>query len=292
MQVVLHAGVHYTDNGKLLKALRKNIEFLNIHGVSLPKPRSYKNPIRDMFMNARAIAFDETTRQKLLSGMIDTSVEEPKRLVMSNSNFFCVPRLAIRDNIFYPQAADRLLDFRNLFHSDEIEIFIAIRNPATLLPALKAATPNRRDTEMTDGLVPMALRWSEMIQRIRESVPNAILKVWCNEDTPMIWGQLLHELSGLKETPLKGSYDLLCEILSPEGFDRFATYMENNAGMTEVQKRRVIAAFMDKFALEGEVEEELDFDGWSEEYIETLTDIYDEDVYNISSIPGVTLITP
>ncbi len=293
MQLVLHTGAHYTDEDKLLKSLGKNREFLSSRGVSLPKPRSYRKSIRDFLNNARTTVFDEAARNTILSGMIDTSVDEPDRVIVSNSNFFCVPRLAIRDNLYYPQAAERLQDFCNLFHGDEIEVFMAIRNPATFLPALKASTPDRSDAEMTDGLTPTALRWSELIQRMREGAPNVSLTVWCNEDTPMIWEQLLRELSGLEATPpLEGGNDLLHEIMSPEGLDRFAAYMDKHPGMTEIQKRRVIAAFMDKFALEDEIEEELDFNDWTEEYIDTLTDIYDEDVYHISRIPGVTLITP
>ncbi|WP_372887274.1 hypothetical protein [Shimia sp.] len=293
MQIALHTGAHYTDDDKLLKSLGKNRDFLAERGISLPKPRSYRKTIRDHLNAARAAGPQDGARDAVLAGMIDNSVEAPDRLVLSNSNFFCVPRLAIRDNIYYPQADERLQDFCNLFPGDEIEVFMAIRNPATFLPALNAATPERSDAEMTLGLEPTALRWSELVHRMRLGAPNVALTVWCNEDTPMIWEQLMRELSGIEATaPMAGGDDLLHEIMSPEGLERFDSYMGNHPGMTEMQKRRVIAAFMDKFALEDEVEEELDFNGWTEDYIDVLTEIYDEDVYDISRIPGVTLITP
>lgn len=293
MHIALHAGAHYTDDDKLLKSLGKNREFLSSHRISLPKPRSYRKTIRDILNTARATGLGSEARSSILSGMIDASVSDPERIVLSNSNFFCVPRLAVRDNIYYPQADERLQDFCSLFPDDEIEVFLAIRNPATFLPALNAATPERSDAEMTEGLEPTALRWSELVRRLHQGAPNAALTVWCNEDTPMIWEQLLRELSGVAATePMQGGDDLLHEIMSPEGLERFASYMGNHPGMTELQKRRVVAAFLDKFALEDEVEEELDFDGWTEDYIETLTEIYDEDVYEISRIPGVRLVAP
>ena len=62
--------------------------------------------------------------------------------------------------------------------------------------------------------------------------------------------------------------------------------------MSEIQKRRVIAAFLDKFAQEDAIEEELDMPGWSEELIDQLTEIYDDDLYAIQRIPGINLITP
>ena len=80
--------------------------------------------------------------------------------------------------------------------------------------------------------------------------------------------------------------------MSPEGLARFDAYLASHPGLTEVQKRRVIAAFLDKFALEDELEEELDLPGWTEDLVEALTEAYDEDVFQIERIPGVTLVTP
>ena len=44
--------------------------------------------------------------------------------------------------------------------------------------------------------------------------------------------------------------------MSKEGMQRFAAYLKSHPDMTEIQKRRVISAFLDKFALEEEIEEE------------------------------------
>ena len=137
------------------------------------------------------------------------------------------------------------------------------------------------------------MRWSEMITRVRAAIPDIPITVWCNEDTPLIWGQILREMAGVEATEhLIGEHALLREIMSREGFKRFETYLTENPGMTEIQKRRVITAFLDKFAQEDAIEEELDLPGWTEELIDELSDLYDEDVYTIGRIPGVTLITP
>ncbi|WP_299354691.1 hypothetical protein [uncultured Shimia sp.] len=292
MQIVLHIGAHFTDEGKLLKSLGKNREHFSEHGISLPKPRSYRTNIRKTLNDVHSVRNSEA-REAILLGMIDESVDSPDRVILSNDNFICVPRMAVRLNLYYPNADERLADLCNLFHGDDIEIFMSIRNPATYLPALLAGIPEENSEELTEGLVATALRWSETIRRIRKALPNVSLTVWCNEDTPIIWEELLREMSGLEATqPLAGGDDLLNEIMSPEGMDRYADYLEKHPDLNQMQKRRVIAAFLDKFALDEEVEEELDFPGWTDEFIEALTDIYDEDVYEISRIPGVTLITP
>ena len=73
---------------------------------------------------------------------------------------------------------------------------------------------------------------------------------------------------------------------------RLRSYMTAHGELGEMQKRRVYAAFLDKFALEDALEEELDLDGWTDELVEDLTEIYDEDMYHLQRIPGVTLIAP
>jgi hypothetical protein len=54
----------------------------------------------------------------------------------------------------------------------------------------------------------------------------------------------------------------------------------------------VIAAFLEKFALPEEIEEEIDMPGWTDDLVEELTAAYDEDMHTIKRIPGVQIISP
>ncbi len=80
--------------------------------------------------------------------------------------------------------------------------------------------------------------------------------------------------------------------MSKEGMQRFAAYLKSHPDMTEIQKRRVISAFLDKFALEEEIEVELDLAGWTKDLMDDMTDVYDEDMLEVQRIPGITLIAP
>ena len=292
MQIVLHTGLHFTDEGKLLGSLAKNREVLAERGISLPKPSSYRNQLRDI-LNDGDLVHGPETRDGFVLGLKDKHVDSPDRVVLSNDNFFGVPRLALRQNTYYPGAEGKLQDFCNLFHGCDIELCVSVRNTASFVPALLSSVPEDSAGTMLDGLVPTALRWSDLIRRLRDAAPNVSLTVWCNEDTPIIWEQLLRELAGIEPTlKLEGSDDLLREIMSAEGLKRFSEYLAKHPNMTEMQKRRVIAAFLDKFVLEHELEEELEVPGWNEEYIDALTELYDEDVYEISRIPSINLVTP
>ncbi|MBO9477243.1 hypothetical protein J7382_06835 [Shimia sp. R11_0] len=291
MQIVLHAGAHFTDDGKLLGSLAQNTELMAQHGIALPPPSTYRRQIRDTLGQMSNAIMATDYKGAVMGGMIGDAT--PDRMVLSNDNFFGVPRRAIKNNLLFPTAGDRLRGLCSLFYGEDIEVFLALRNPATFLPALVDASPNHAIEEVTDNCDPTMLRWSELILRIREAVPHVPITVWCNEDTPLIWEEVMREMAGLDHNiPMAGSTDLLREIMSKEGMARLEAFLAEHQGVTEIQKRRVIAAFLDKFALEDQIEEELDLPGWTATMVDQITDAYDEDVFQIERIPGVTLITP
>jgi len=84
----------------------------------------------------------------------------------------------------------------------------------------------------------------------------------------------------------------LSGIMSKEGMKRFRAYLHRHPDMTEIQKRRVVAAFIDKFALEGALEQELDLPGWNEALINNMSDLYEEDSYKLERMPSINMITP
>ena len=73
---------------------------------------------------------------------------------------------------------------------------------------------------------------------------------------------------------------------------RFRAFLKENPTITESQKRRVMMAFLDKYALDEAMEEELDLDGWDGPYVDMLTELYEDDLEVISRMEGVRLLTP
>ena len=293
MQIILHAGAHCTDEDKLLRSAFKNSTDLRGDGVLLPKPSAYRK-LLSATMNALNEADPSAdARNGFLDAVLGQGYEDPERIVLSSESFFTVPKLSLGANVIYPKAGERMRNLQRLFRGDQIELKLGIRNPATWLPAVFAATPHEYFSDFLAGCDAQYLRWSDVVLRIKDASPSVPVTVWCNEDTPLIWGQILREILGLEPAvKLKGAFDLLGEIMSDEGMKRFRAYLQTHPEMTEVQKRRVMVAFLDKFALEDEVEEELDLPGWTEDYVDQMSNAYDEDVYYLSRIPGVTVIQP
>lgn len=291
MQVVIHAGAHFTDEDRLITCLLNNTPLLQEAGTDVPNPQSYRKLLRDILQEAIKSGITAEARDIFLSAV--NHDESADRLVLSNPGFFGTPKMAVGQGQIYPAAELRLKAMQQLFPRDNIELFIAIRNPATFLPALFAKTPVKRMDDFLNGVPPGDFRWSSTIARIRATHPEMPITVWCNEDTPLTWGQIVREMAGLDPTvAFEGEFTLLNDIMTPIGLKRFETYLESHPGMTEVQKRRVIAAFLDKFVDEGKIEEELDLPGWTEAMVEHMSDLYDEDVFEVERVQGVNMITP
>lgn len=291
MQLVLHTGAHYTEQDRIAQSLMRNAGFLASRETLIPEPDSYRGIMRDTLNSMHRAPLEEDARSVLLDVMVPA--EQPKRLILSDPNFFRTAGTAVQKGVFYPAAAQRMSYMAQLFHEDQIEIFMTIRNPAAVLPIFKSVSTHPRDATFWGGRDAREMRWSDTLAEIRTSVPEIPITVWCNEDMPLIWGQVIREIAGLEpETKINGGFDLLYTIMSKEGMQRFRAYLNSHPEMSELQKRRVIAAFLDKFALEDEIEEELDMPGWTEDLVDELTELYDQDVALIEEIPGVRLIQP
>lgn len=291
MQLVLHTGVHFTEEERLIKCLLRNKGEFAHRGVAVPGPGKYRGLVRDALNAMIKGPPAPGARDVLLDAILDGAASD--RLILSDANFFRGAATAMQEGMLYPSAPVRMMRMASLFPSDQLEIFMAIRNPATLLPVLWEKAQTQTEAAFWGQRRPQDIRWSETIALLRESTPEATVTVWCNEDIPLIWAQIIREMAGLEHgEKIIGGFDLLASIMSEEGMQRFRAYLKEHPVMTEMQKRRVIAAFLDKFAIEDEIEEELDMPGWTDELVDELSEIYDEDVHAIQRIPGVQMITP
>ncbi|NNE54337.1 MAG: hypothetical protein HKN30_18280 [Sulfitobacter sp.] len=291
MQLILHTGVHYTEQDRLIKSLLRNKDMLSKRGVAVPGPAKYRSLIRDTLNAMHRHAAADNAREILLDAILDEAPAD--RVILSDPNFFRTAGTAVQEGRLYPAAATRMGYMATLFPDDDLEIFLGIRNPAALLPILYSVALNKTDAGFWGGRGVLDIRWSDTIAEIREAVPHIPITVWCNEDMPLIWAQTLREMAGLEHhEKISGGFDLLTAIMSKEGMQRFRSYIDSHPSMSEMQKRRVIAAFLDKFALEEEIEEELDMAGWTDTLVDEMTELYDEDVQIIERMPGVTLISP
>ena len=290
MRIAYHHGVHSTDEDRLVRTLFRNAESLAAEGIEVPAPDRYRALIRDTAIQLKGRVAPTETQAIVLDQIMDAEVAD--RLILSWENFLAFPAWVVKGE-FYRTGGDRMRAIRNIFPEIESEFFLAIRNPATFLPDLLRKQRGRPWAEFIDGTDPMDLRWSDLILGLRDRNPDVQVTVWADEDTPLIWPEVLQAVSGHPEgMGLDGQDDLLATLMTEDGMQRMAAYMTSHPPQTISQRRRIVSAFLDKFARPEKLMTEIDIPDWTEDTIVRLTETYERDLAYIATLPGVTLLTP
>ena len=291
MHVVYHLGAHCTDEDKLVRSLLKNRGLLAPRGVVVPGPGRYRPVLREALRTLRGAPSSREMQETLLDAIIDE--DNADRLVLSSESFLCVPARAVDGGVLYRMTSEKSPWFPRIFPDDTCEFFMAIRNPAAFLPALTARLNDEDRTAMLSATNPETLRWSGVVTALRDANPGIPITLWCDEDSPLIWPEILCAITGLPEgTALEGADDRLRELLTEAGADKMAGYLAANPPPSVALRRRAQAAFMETFADADALEQELDLPGWTDATIDRLTDAYEADCALIRTLPGITFLEP
>jgi hypothetical protein len=290
MRIVYHLGVHCTDEEKLLRCLLKNRGRLAELGIVVPGPARYRTLLRDTLSALKGQVASEETQALVLDQIMDEA--EARRLVLSYDSFLAFPQWALR-RTFYPNGPERMRAMTRIFPDIEAEFHLAIRNPATFVPALFQKQPEKNYDSFIAAVDLGNLRWSDFITRLTALNPDVPVTVWCDEDSPLLWTEILRHLSGhAPGTVLEGTEDFLATLMTPEGSTRLRTYLEQNPPADDARWRKIVSAFLGKFALPDQIETEIDLPGWTGDLVAAMTEDYDRDVARIATLPGVTLLRP
>jgi len=295
MQLVFHLGAHATDDERLIRTLATNPEAMAGAKAHAPAPGVYRTALRDALIALKGRPADAQTQATLRDACLKGARGEVERLVFSYENFLALPEKAIGPSGLYPAAADKLVPLANLFPQAQTEFHIGLLNPALLLVALHARQPGRDFGEMLAGNAPETLRWGPVIERMAAAARRvgASLVLWCNEDLPLVGSEVLRAMSGIDTaTPITGELTLVEEIMSKEGARRLRSYITQHPPQSVEQRRKVLMAFLEKFARSEALEAEVPLPGWTADLVARIGAAYEEDVTSFASLDGVRLITP
>jgi len=284
MQIVFHLGAHCTDGGLLLRSILRNRARLAKEGILVPGPMRYRELIGEHSTRLRGAPAEAETEALILDAICtDTTAD---RIVLSSENFLCRKSMVIGHEGLYPKA-DKSAWLAACLPNHEVGFAMGIRNPASLLPELA------KGTDLPDEVILDSLLWSDVIADIGAANPGTDILVWCHEDTPFIWSELMRELTGHDHfIELDGEFDMLETIMSDDGMERLQDFLDSREVMDQIKRRRAVSAFLEAHAITDAVEHEIDLPGWTEDTIEILTDIYEEDVARIAALPHVTFVSP
>jgi hypothetical protein len=80
--------------------------------------------------------------------------------------------------------------------------------------------------------------------------------------------------------------------MSGEGMTRMRAYLDSHPPQTVTQRRKIVSAFLDKFALPERVDQDIVMPDWTAEVVAEMTALYDEDVARIAQMGDITFLAP
>ncbi|MEZ5778497.1 MAG: hypothetical protein R3E44_09050 [Paracoccaceae bacterium] len=297
MQIAYHLGAHGTDEDRLVRGLMRNRGYLAERGIAVPAPRLYRQILPKIARSLRGSPAGLDAQQVVLDAVLedDPAAGEQKtaRIVFSNENLVCFPVQVITQDGFYTHLSNRVVAYSNLFPHEENEFFLGLRGPATLIPALIQKSNAGTYEAIMSGRDPLSLRWSAAIRRIYAAAPGTRLTVWCDEDTPLIWPEVVRAVAGLgADDPLDTDFDVLSMIMTTEGLQKLKDFVTAHPPRSAAERRRIVTAFLDKYAAADELELDVPLPGWTDDLVQDLSETYQQDCAEIAAIPGVRFITP
>lgn len=294
MQIAFHLGAHCTDEGALLRVLLRNRARLLQQGIAVPEPGRYPALLQAAAsLYAGRPAMPGVTETLLDALLPDAAEDGVHRIVLSFDAFLAFQRDAVTEAQLYPAAARRVEGLQRLFEGEEVSLLLALRNPATFLPALSARRQQKGLPALPADFDASALRWSELVGRLRAACPEARLTVWCDEDTPLIWHRVLRAAAGQPEAlELEHALELATSLMEPAGARRMAAWFAETRPQTDAARQRGLAQFLERFAVHARLQMEFDMPGWSAETVARLTAAYEADCALIAGMERVEFLRP
>lgn len=292
MIISMHIGAHCTNGPQLMRGLLKNKAVLAEQNVAVPAPSHYRGVLPSVMKKVNNQKASPETQEMLLDEMLD--MDDCHRMVLSYEDVICMSPKIFENGRFYAKADFKLPWLCNVFADHDVELFIGLRNPATFIPAAFATCgPKVSFDDFLNGIDVEGIRWSGLLRRLRDACPQAQLTCFAFEDTPLTWSQIMRDMAGIGPgIPLSGGLDVLATIMKREGMKRLRTYLHTHRPQNEVQRQRILQAFLDKYVNEDALEEEIELPGWDEVLVSRLTEAYEADLDAIEAMDDVHFILP
>ena len=293
MDILLHAGAHPTDNDTLMVSMNNNKPALDRCQVAVPDPVLYRRSLRQAMRQIGGAQFTDELRDMLYDSICGDQPPDTLAMVLSVPMLFAPPAQTVAQGVFFPQAVEKLRSAVEVFKNDRIKLFFAIRNPATYLAALMKTCDSNNLSAVTGGSAPETLRWSELFLRLQAHFMDMEITVWCYEDSPFVWQDVIRAVGQVPPNiAIKDTYRLYLHLLSDVGQARFVAYMNKNTNLSAEKKREVMFAFAEKFGRPEIMDQDVSITGLTQEEVDFLTGLYEDDLAKITEIPNVRLIFP
>jgi len=288
MQIAFHIGANCTETDRLLKSILRDAAPLMQQGTAIPGPGKYRALLRETIQKLAGAHPPEDARDILIDAIVEE--EHIKRIVLSNDNFITIPKRIFDQDVFYPQAEAKVRGLSRLFPDDDLRLALSIRNPVSFLQEAYTLSqvPSLRD--YMGVLHPRDIHWSDVIKRMQRSAPDVPITVWCCEDLPLIWEDVIRIQSGLdQDKPASGRHDMVSRILTDAGVAALATLPPIS---DKLSRHEALADVIEAHGRPEAMTEEIDLPELAPDMIAEISESYELDLAVIDHMPNVSLILP
>lgn len=291
MRMAFHVGVHSTDGDRLLKTLLKNRDWLLRNRTEVVTPNRHRGLFEEALMSLKGGPATPEMVEIMLDAILDS--DTPERVIFSSSTFMGAPGRVVGRDGLYPQIGVRTAALASLFPEAQTEFFLAIRNPATLLSDVLPTFTGGDYHTLMQGRQPLDLRWREAIHRLIAAVPGRRIVIWCHEDVPLIWPEIVRLIADMPDdAPLSGSLLYLEEILGATAMQSLQAELAGRDRLTIAQRREICGRVLQAHASPEALDQNIVLPSWSQELVDQVTRNYRADVAEIAVLPGVEFILP
>jgi hypothetical protein len=288
LDIALHLGAHRTDEDRILRSLAAERKALAAHGTLVPGGAHARPLIRKALRGSERAILPPGGATLVREIAADA---DGTRMVLSYEAFLGTHQEVLSGEAYYPAAGEKARELVDLFDGHRVELFLGLRNPATAIPAIYAASGEGDLGAFLEGSDVRRASWAPAVAAIRAACPDCPLTVWCTEDLPLIWPEVLRAISGV-DGPHGADLAILKEVMTPAGFGRLEAYLADNPPKNAVMWRKVVAAFLGKYADPATLDEEIALQGWTQDLIAALTARYEADVAGLRARDDLTFIAP
>ncbi len=291
MQVAIHAGAAFTDEGRLLTSLQTNNTTLSQTGTRFFGPRRFRQVFNPVFQALHSGSLTPKGEDRLRNVL--PSDENAQRAIFLSNEFAGDRGATLLDGQLYPRAGERMALLEHAFHGHQVEIFLALKNLGSFIPKLLMSLPEAERAAVIDNTDLSCLSWIGMIDDIRDLAPNVKITLWCNEDTPFIWGDIIRAIADLPDdTPINKEFDLLLSLLTDEGKQKAADLTQPDSNLTRGEITDALALILTENAEPDKIEEELDLSGWNSDIVDAFSELYEQDIDRLETTTGVRFLRP
>jgi len=291
VEIAIHLETPSVDDRQLFLSLNRDRAMLVDNGIFLGRPRKYRRFIDDRISDLQGRESTLVGQQNLLKSIVPR--HQNGRLILSGNKYLGISSWMLNSGRLYQNVGKNTARLRTLFPGDACEFFLPLRNPVSFIPSIYLSQKKKTYEEFVGGMDLRNILWSDVVADILKDNPGCPISVWCNEDSPFIWTDILREISALDfSSRFSGESDIVKTIISDEGTKRLTQFLGQNPNIDELNRRKVHSIFLEYFANEDFVEEEINLPGWTGELVEELTEIYEADVEKIANMSGVKIISP